>query len=225
VKLWYDERYASMGSEAMRSPEAYPIFLEGLPICSGARLLDVSCGSGHLLRAAAERGMETCGIDISEEAVRIARQVSPDSDVRVADCAQLPFESGSFDVVTCLGSLEHFPDMDRGLAEMTRVARADALFRIAVPNSEFLLWRLFGLGTEQQDLIERPMPLESWRELFERNGLHILRCEKEHWYLKRARVLTASAAFRNLERVLLKALWLALPLRRTYQFQFLLRKA
>lgn len=224
VKDWYDARYSALGSDAMRPAEAYPIFLEGLAVEPGRRLLDVSCGSGYLLAAAGARGMQTAGIDISGEAIRLAKQVSPASDLRVADCADLPFEDASFDAVTCLGSLEHFPDMAGAIAEMVRVAKPGARFCIVVPNRGFLLWRLTGGGTEQKALIERPMLLAEWRSLFARCGLRELRCGKDHWYLKRARWLTAGPAMRRLERGLLKLAWRALPLPLTYQFQFLLER-
>jgi len=224
VRDWYDARYATLGADAMRPAEAYPIFLEGLALAPGRRLLDVSCGSGYLLAAAAAQGAETAGVDISPEAIRLAREVSPDSDLRVADCTALPFPNASFDAVTCLGSLEHFPDVEAALAEMTRVARPTARFCFVVPNQGFLLWRLFGGGTEQQALIERPRRLAGWRSLFARCGLRELRCGKDHWYLKRARWLTAGPSLRGVERGVLKLLWLGLPLSLTYQFQFLLEK-
>lgn len=224
VKDWYDARYAALGPDAMRPAEAYPIFLTGLPAEPGRRLLDVSCGSGYLLAAAHARGMETAGIDISEEAIRLARRTSPESDLRVADCTALPFADASFDAVSCLGSLEHFPDMEAALAEMVRVARPGARFCIVVPNRGFLGWRLFGGGTEQQALIERPQTLSQWRALFARCGLRELRCTKDHWYLKRPRWLTGSPGLQSLERAALRVLWQLIPLSLTYQFQFLLER-
>lgn len=218
VKQWYDERYASMGDLAMRPFDAYPPFLDALAVRSGASLLDVSCGAGHLLRAASERGLRCTGIDISEEAVRLARENAPAAVVQTGDCEHLEFADASFDYVTCLGSLEHFPDMDRALAEMRRVATPAARFCIVVPNSEFLLWRLFGAGTEQQQIIEQPMTLAEWRMIFDRNGLRVVATRKDRWYLKRPRWLGA------VERGFLWALWRLLPLAHTYQFLFVLEK-
>src|SRR4029079_7757562 len=44
-----------------------------------------------------------------------------------ADAAQLPFESQSFDVVTCKLATHYFPDPLRALGEMVRVCRASGL--------------------------------------------------------------------------------------------------
>jgi len=61
VRSWYNRRYASLGLDSMRPFEAYPPVLELLAVRAGATLLDVSCGSGFLLKAARERGLAACG--------------------------------------------------------------------------------------------------------------------------------------------------------------------
>ncbi len=71
----------------------------------GARLLDVGCANGSLLRAATARIREGVGIDpdAPEGDPRLQRGRFPD-DLRV---------SGTFDVITMLAFLEHVPDADR----------------------------------------------------------------------------------------------------------------
>jgi len=78
------------------------------------------------------------GVDISDEAVKLAHRVAPESRVAVATGEALCFRDRSFDYVTCLGSLEHFLDMGQGLREMQRVAKPDALLCVMVPNSDFV---------------------------------------------------------------------------------------
>ena len=70
IKAWYNRRYADRGLGSMRTPEAYQVFLDALDARPGMRLLDIACGTGFLLRAAAQRGLRTFGTDISEEAVK-----------------------------------------------------------------------------------------------------------------------------------------------------------
>ena len=225
VKSWYDERYASYGRDAMRPFDAYPIYLSSLELGPGVRLLDMSCGSGHLLRAALDRGIRPVGIEISREAVRLAREVAPECELVIGNCEALSFADGAFDAVTCLGSLEHFADTESGLREMRRVAKDTARFCVTVPNSNFLLWKTFGFGTEQQSIIEKPLLLAEWKELLAKTGFQVISCQKERWYLKRPRVLTRGWLLRRVERFLLWLFWLLLPLSSTYQFHFVLRKA
>jgi len=74
IKDWYNQRYATKGENAYRPFEAYHIFLDHLNIKPGRKLLDIGCGTGYLLKEADIRGLETYGIDISEEAVKIAKK-------------------------------------------------------------------------------------------------------------------------------------------------------
>jgi SAM-dependent methyltransferase len=55
--------------------------------------------------------------------------------VLVADAASLPFESGSFDVVTSLETLEHLDARDRFLAEIRRVLAVTGLCVLSTPNA------------------------------------------------------------------------------------------
>src|SRR4249920_2126308 len=118
VKTWYNQHYAAKGLQSMRPAAAYPVFLDLLGATAGTRLLDVSCGTGSLLSAARARDVEAVGIDLSDEAVRLAKRVARDAEVTVGAGEALPFDNASFDYVTCLGSLEHFLDMGQGLEEM-----------------------------------------------------------------------------------------------------------
>jgi 2-polyprenyl-3-methyl-5-hydroxy-6-metoxy-1,4-benzoquinol methylase len=74
-------------------------------IPSGARLLDVGCADGTLLRAAAGRIREGVGIDPDAPAgdARLQRGFFPD-DLRV---------EGQFDAIAMLAVFEHFAEADR----------------------------------------------------------------------------------------------------------------
>jgi SAM-dependent methyltransferase len=71
-----------------------------LGVDAGDRLLDVACGSGLAIELARHRGAMCAGIDASTRLVAVARFRSPESDVRVGDMHDLPWEDGAFDVVT-----------------------------------------------------------------------------------------------------------------------------
>src|SRR5262249_20328558 len=75
-------------------------------VAAGRRLLDVGCGYGRLLKAAAARGARAWGITISPEQVR--RGTAAGLNVRLRDYRQLgPEGDGQFDAVIANGSLEH----------------------------------------------------------------------------------------------------------------------
>ena len=85
---------------------------------AGGTLLDVGCGTGGLLVAAAARGAEPVGVDVALRwlviAARLLRQHGVEAQLIAADGAMLPFRHGSFDTVTSIEILEHAGDQ-RGL--------------------------------------------------------------------------------------------------------------
>jgi SAM-dependent methyltransferase len=101
-----------------------------LAIAPGSAWLDVGCGTGALSAAildlAAPR--ELRAIDASPEyvAAATARLAGKPFAAQVADAAELPFETDSFDVVVSGLVLNFVPRYQRAVAEMSRVARPGA---------------------------------------------------------------------------------------------------
>ena len=94
-----------------------------LGVGAGDRLLDIACGAGLALELAALRGARGAGIDASPRLLAIARDRSPDADLRVGDMNALPWDDETFDVVTSF----------RGIWGTTPDAVAEA-FRVLVPG-------------------------------------------------------------------------------------------
>lgn len=95
-------------------------------VAAGQRVLELGCGSGVLLRLAAERGATVYGLDASEALVEIARSRVPDADVRVGDMQFLPYEDDLFDLVAGFNSFFFAADMVAALREAGRVAKRGA---------------------------------------------------------------------------------------------------
>jgi SAM-dependent methyltransferase len=104
--------------------------LDRIPLPPGARVLDAGCGSGRTLDDL-ERYGRVSGLDLSAEAVAVARERHP--DVRHGQVEAIPFDDGSFDLVTCLDVLEHTLDDRRTLAELRRVTRPGGHLLLTVP--------------------------------------------------------------------------------------------
>ena len=88
---------------------------------SGARLLDVGCGTGANLQMLARHGAAE-GVDVSSEALEFCRARGL-SKVKEGAAEALPYEDASFDLVTGLDVVEHLDDDVAGLKEMRRVLR------------------------------------------------------------------------------------------------------
>jgi SAM-dependent methyltransferase len=92
-----------------------------LGVDAGDRLLDVACGSGLAIELARLRGASCAGIDASARLVAVARDRSPDADIRVGDMHSLPWGPASFDVVTSFRGI--WGTTPGAVAEIHRVLR------------------------------------------------------------------------------------------------------
>ena len=178
---WHEERLRP-GEASAPDPreERFYSWLVGLLSADrGATLLDVACGQGIFLDYARSRGLDVAGVDVSEVAVEVARRRVPGATVLLGDGEKLPFDDASFDRVTCIGSLEHFPDPRAGAAEMARVLRPNGKALVFVPNLFFLGHIWFGVrhGTQPseggQAFSEVFLSSEGWTTLLTEAGLEV----------------------------------------------------
>lgn len=126
-------------------PDAREVAFTAIADAAPRRVLEVGCGEGELAaRVGLELGCEVVAIDASERMVEITR--TRGVDARLGDVQALPFEDGEFDCAVANWMLYHVPDLDRALAELARVLRADGRFVAATNSREHLseLWQLVG---------------------------------------------------------------------------------
>ena len=93
------------------------------------QILDIGCGTGIFAERIRESlpNARVVGIDLvrgmlAQGAARWERNAGSIFAVQ-ADSERLPFERGTFDVVTCANSFHHYPHQQRAIAEMKRVLR------------------------------------------------------------------------------------------------------
>ncbi|MBP1474670.1 methyltransferase domain-containing protein [Frateuria sp. MAH-13] len=184
----------------------------------GRALLDVACGTGEWLAWLHQHGARSVtGIDLSEKAIQACRQRLPQGEFYCCPAEELPFPSGAFDIVTCMGSLEHFLDKLAALKEMRRVLKPGGFIVLLVPNAGFLTRRL-GLygGTQQQAIREDVLSLGAWHQLFSDAGLRVEARWRDLHPLSRSWILRGSPL--TWPARLLQALALTLwPIRWQYQ--------
>jgi SAM-dependent methyltransferase len=142
-----------------------------------ARLVDVSCGEGDFLRFARRAGYTATGIDFSLAALQtIAADPGGSIPTVAANAQKLPFADASFDVVTNIGSLEHYFDPAAGAREMTRVLRPGGVAFVLLPNAFGLfgnIWHVLRYGEVFDDgqPLQRYATRGSWQRLLNSHGL------------------------------------------------------
>jgi GT2 family glycosyltransferase/SAM-dependent methyltransferase/glycosyltransferase involved in cell wall biosynthesis len=116
--------------------EHFARYVYARQFCTGKAILDTGCGVGYGSRYIAEEASSVVGIDNDPAAIAYARTnfSSLNTQYLVADSHNIPFETGSFDVVTSFELIEHLPRATDYLAEVRRVLKPDGVLIVSTPN-------------------------------------------------------------------------------------------
>jgi ubiquinone/menaquinone biosynthesis C-methylase UbiE len=122
--------------------------LKRTPMSAHARVLDVGCGTGELLRRVRAKYPEAtlAGLDPVEEMLAVARdKLSGTEDLRVGYADALPWRSGSFDVVVSCNMFHYITHPIEALQEMGRVLRPAGVIVMTDWCDDYLACRLCNL--------------------------------------------------------------------------------
>lgn len=102
-------------------------------------MLDIGCGGGATLQRLLKRSKDAkvYGIGISEESVAKARKVNAEAlgkqvFVCQGSAEKLPYEDGTFDLVTAVETVYFWPNLPGCLREVRRVLKSGGRFAIMV---------------------------------------------------------------------------------------------
>jgi ubiquinone/menaquinone biosynthesis C-methylase UbiE len=124
-------------------------------------LIDVGCAFGDFVSKFSEKSYEALGCDVSQWATKKAKRKYPKISIIRADVNTLPFKGKTFDIVTMLETLEHCPNLNDVLEEISRVATTNGLVIFSIPTTD--------LNDTQADKTHIwHLSLKEWLEIFER---------------------------------------------------------
>ncbi len=131
-ELW--GRAPSIWAQDLES-QMQPLFdsaLAALGPLDGIRLLDAGCGTGLVTSLATAAGALVSGLDASAAFVEFAGSRTPDADFQVGDVEELPYEDGTFGVVTAFNSVQYAAAPAVAFAELARVCEPGGHVAIGV---------------------------------------------------------------------------------------------
>jgi ubiquinone/menaquinone biosynthesis C-methylase UbiE len=164
------------------------VALADLP--AGADLLDVGCGRGAVLRAAAGRAGSLTGVDVSPGMLEQARASGLDGvRLEVMDAEQLAFADGAFDAVTAAFLLFFLPDPERAAAEFHRVLRPAGRIAVSTWGDDDPRWAwaddLMADVAVDRRAIQRPFASpEEVRALLTGAGFGEATAHREDWEIR-----------------------------------------
>jgi 2-polyprenyl-3-methyl-5-hydroxy-6-metoxy-1,4-benzoquinol methylase len=123
-------------------PDRLAFYDEIATICSALdprTVIDVGCGTGHLLAAVARQcpdARRLVGVDYAFAAIEQLQQVLPEAQGVVSSVYDLDFGKERFDLVLCTEVLEHLEDPSRALGILRSLCSSDGRLVVTVPDGE-----------------------------------------------------------------------------------------
>jgi SAM-dependent methyltransferase len=134
----------------------------------GKQLLEIGCGMGFDSVEFLRRGVRVTAIDLTDSAVRIARQhfevagLRPE-EVRVGNALELPFPDETFEAVWSNGVLHATGDTGRAIAEVRRVLKPGGRAMIShFYRRPSWMWVVHRLGREPIEAHEEDPPVNEF---------------------------------------------------------------
>lgn len=119
----YDKIGKTYDTTRKADPEILDRIYRHLSPKNGGKYLDLGCGSGNYTNALFQKGVNICGLDISQEMLSKAKLKNPKIDWIQGDAKALPFHHNSFDGATCILATHHIKDIETAFKEAFRVIK------------------------------------------------------------------------------------------------------
>jgi ubiquinone/menaquinone biosynthesis C-methylase UbiE len=193
---WADSYDRSLLNRFLFKP-AYLVFLEELArwyqdYTRPIDLLDVGCGTGTFEAMVSQTMLpvRVVGLDYAEPMCRVASDKARQEGVADGvsfvngDSEHMPFDDGSFDVVTCANSFHHYPHQQAVIHDMKRVLRPGGrLMLIDGFRDNIIGWFVFDVVIAMVEKHVHHAPWTQIHEYFTEAGLTSIQRRKfNYWF-------------------------------------------
>jgi ubiquinone/menaquinone biosynthesis C-methylase UbiE len=128
----------------------------------GSSILDLGAGPGTYTRSLKSLGHKCLGLDYSRNVIEVAKAKDPEGTYVQGEAYHLPFGSGAFDAIVCVGVLQSLQSAEEALCEIHRVLRPGGYLFLDGLNGVFWLhafrsWRERLQGFEKRMVYYNPV--------------------------------------------------------------------
>jgi SAM-dependent methyltransferase len=164
---------------------------------SGAKVLELGCGSGRDMAFMLSRGFDVFAVDASPMMLHQAMQLHPNAANRMKCLCLpdvLPYPDRSFDGAYALAVLMHLDreGIGKSIAEVKRILKPGGIFFMSIPSSRN---DLNANGRDDKGRLFTALPLNDWVALCETRGFRKLTCWNDPDALGRAEIRWTSLLF------------------------------
>lgn len=153
-----------------------PVFSE-VELTKDKKLLDVSCGTGNMLKEMSKTTKaDLYGVDLSENMIKQAKKKLKNVNLQTADVHSLPFEDSFFDYVVTTEAFHHYYDQSKAVAEMKRVVKPGG--KVIVVDIEFFFNSIHRLFEKLEPGCVKVNSKEELKKLFEDEDLKVEKQER-----------------------------------------------
>jgi len=145
AKIYIDTYYTRLLAYEGYKNEVVDLMKEA-GIAQHDSILDVGCGTGWFLSLLQRQGWtQLNGLDISPDMLVIAKQMVPAATFHEAPIQDIG-DVGGYDVITCLGTLHHMPDIEIVAEKLFSLLKPGGKLIVHEPNEDWFyeqskMWR------------------------------------------------------------------------------------
>lgn len=183
---YYDKEYKSglyklVGdTENLRKKLNQRRFSEISKYSPKGNLLDIGCGAGFFLDAAAEQGLSVYGVELSTEAASKTRQRH--KNIFNGPLENAKYQDSFFDVVAIFDLIEHVLDPDITIKEIHRIVKPGGLIIFTTPDISSWHARIMGkywyqINPHQHLFYFSP---HTMKKILEKNGFTVVEIKKNY---------------------------------------------
>lgn len=138
--IWHTWKWNSM-KQLFRDSKINPL-----------KILDIGCASGYLTSQIASffPQAEVVGIDSYKSAIEYGQKNYPNIKFKVADAHKLPFKNESFDLITCIETLEHLEEPEGAIREIDRLLKRKGKVLIGQDTDNLLFKMIWSVWTKSR---------------------------------------------------------------------------